>query len=72
MEIVEEMIRAGIQRRQKHRDYLTGRHYALAIQLEALELDRSASGIGDLELHRRIGRHRKRRWFKAATIDFQF
>lgn len=39
MEIVEEVILPGIELRQLHGDGLAGLHHALAVKLEAFELD---------------------------------
>src|SRR2546425_5951990 len=49
VEVVEELVASGREPRDVDRDRLAGRHHALAVQLEALELDRYRGLVRDLE-----------------------
>src|SRR6266516_1807340 len=49
VEVVEELVASGREPRDVDRDRPTGRHHALAVQLEALELDRRRGLVRDLE-----------------------
>src|SRR5437867_7050403 len=49
VEVVEELVAPGREPRNVDRDRPPGRHHALAVQLEALELDRDRGLVRDLE-----------------------
>src|SRR2546426_9472723 len=49
VEVVEELVASRREPRDVDRDRPTGRHHALAVQLEALELDRRRGLVRDLE-----------------------
>src|SRR2546428_1158408 len=49
VEVVEELVASRREPRDVARDRPTGRHHALAVQLEALELDRRRGLVRDLE-----------------------
>src|SRR5437879_2544878 len=53
VEVVEELVASRREPRDVDRDRLTGRHHALAVQLEALELDRRRGLVRDLEAQAR-------------------
>src|SRR5262249_56671797 len=55
VEVVEERIRARFQVGQVDRDRLPRLDDALAMQLEALELDRLAITVGDVQLEAGVG-----------------
>src|ERR1043166_2437050 len=49
MEVVEELVPSRRETRQVDRDLLAGLNHALAVQLEALALDRERRRVGDLQ-----------------------
>src|SRR2546427_7121932 len=71
VEVVEELVASGREPRDVDRDRLAGRHYALAIQLEALELDRRRGLVGDLEAQALARRRLDLRGRKAVLGDGQ-
>src|SRR6266566_1009781 len=58
VEVVEELVASRREPRDVDRDHLTGRHHALAVQLEALELDRRRGLVRDLEAQALARPHR--------------
>src|SRR2546426_4147872 len=57
VEVVEELVAPGREPRDVDRDRLAGRYHALAVQLEALELDCGRGPVRDLEAQA-LPRHR--------------
>src|SRR5438034_5381386 len=56
VEVVEELVASGREPRDVDRDRPTGRHHALAVQLEALELDRRRGLVRELRAEPRARR----------------
>src|SRR2546425_5353551 len=56
VEVVEELVASRREPRDVDRDRLTGRHHALAVQLEALDLDRRRGLVRDREAQARARR----------------
>src|SRR5208282_2703083 len=67
-EVVKERVRARRECRQIDRDRLARLHDALAMQLEAFELDRRVAGVGDLQFDRCVGRQGQARGLDGAGV----
>ena len=70
-EVVEERISAGRERRDIHGDGLSRLHDALAMQLEALELDGRIAGVGDLQFDGSVGGQRQACGLDGAGVKAQ-